>query len=50
MNTRQVNLTTPCLVLRMAGPNRETLRLFAMKIQELDPTGKGRNVSIAEVK
>lgn len=34
----------------MAGPNRETLRLFALKVERLDPEGHGRNVSIQEVK
>jgi len=49
MNTRQINLTTPRLVLRMAGPNRETIRLFAIRIQHLDPDGKGRNVSVGAI-
>lgn len=42
--------STPRLALRMAGPNRETIRLFALKVQHLDPQGQGRNVTIAEVK
>lgn len=41
--------STPRLVLRMAGPAKETLRLFALKVKQLDPTGEGRNVSVAEV-
>lgn len=44
------NSNTSRLVLRMAGPNRETVRLFALKVQRLDPEGQGRNVRVAEVK
>jgi hypothetical protein len=49
MDTKK-DSNTPRLVLRMAGLAKQTLELFALKVERLDPDGKGRNVSIAEVK